>query len=251
MAKQKSKYDIEKLTELASLTAKLVDEIGDLVKPGVTAMDLENFALEKCQEEGVEPAFLGYEGYKYALCVSVNDEVVHALPTADKVFKVGDVVSVDFGLKLNGYYSDHCRTFPVGKLKPQHQRLLQVGEQAVLNAIKQAKIGNKIGDLSYQMQSTAESAGFSVVSTYVGHAIGKKLHESPEIPAIGKPGIGETLQENMVLCIECQVCENSAQLIHDQDGWTTRTVDKGYSVMFEHMVLITPNGPRILTKLKK
>src|SRR5690606_35603508 len=131
-----------------------------------------------CRQEGVVPAFLGYEGYDYALCISVNDEVVHAFPTPDKIFKEGDVVSVDFGVVRNGYYSDHCQTFAVGELSEVHARLLEVGRQAVENAIKLTRVGKRIGDVSHAMQSTAESAGFSIVVNYVGHGIGKDLHES-------------------------------------------------------------------------
>jgi len=249
MNRTKSQYDLQQMRIAATITAQIVDEIGKMIKPGVTAADLEQHARLRCQQEGVVPAFLGYEGYQYALCVSVNDEVVHALPTPDKVFKEGDVVSVDFGVIRNKYYSDHCRTFPVGNLSPIHERLLEIGKQAVDNAVWLAVAGNKIGDLSHAMQSTAEQAGFSIVKYYVGHSIGKKLHESPEIPAFGLAGKGLPLEKDMVICVECQVCEKGAELEHDRDGWTARTTDGGYSVMFEHMVHVQNGEPEILTKL--
>lgn len=249
MSHTKSQYDLQQMRLAARITAQIVDEIGKMIKPGVSAADLEQHARLRCQQEGVAPAFLGYEGYQYALCVSVNDEVVHSLPTPDKVFQEGDVVSVDFGVMRNKYYSDHCRTFPVGKLSPLHARLLEVGRQAVENAVWLAVAGNKIGDLSHAMQSTAEQAGFSIVKYYVGHGIGKKLHESPEIPAFGPAGKGQVLERDMVICVECQVCEKGAELVHDRDGWTARTTDGGYSVMFESMVHVQAGEPEILTKL--
>jgi methionyl aminopeptidase len=249
MGKRKSRYDLDQMRIAAMITAQIVDELGQMVKPGANAAELEERARQRCREEGVEPAFLGYDDYEFALCLSVNDEVVHALPTVDKVFVEGDVVSVDFGVKWKGYYSDHCRTFAVGQLSPVHQKLLDIGEQAVNNAIPFARSGGYIGDISHAMQSTAEQAGFSIVTNYVGHSIGKHLHESPEIPAFGEPGTGQTLEKDMVICVECQVCEKSASLRHDRDGWTARTVDGGYSVMFEHMVHVTDGDPEILTRL--
>jgi len=251
MGLRKSSYDIEQMRVAAQITARIVDELGHMVKPGVSTMELEEHARKRCQEEGVVPAFLGYEGYEYALCTSVNDEVVHALPGVQKVLQEGDVVSVDFGVVRNGYYSDHCRTFGVGKLSEVHTRLLKAGYDAVENAIAQVRAGNRIGDVSHQMQNTAEEADFSIVTNYVGHGIGKTLHEAPEVPAFGVPGTGPKLEKGMVICVECQVCERDSQIKHDRDGWTARTVDGGYSVMFEHMVHVTDGAPDVLTRLAK
>lgn len=231
------------------LAAQIVQELSTLVKPGVSAAEVDKRAAQLCAENGVEPAFLGYQGFPNSICISVNDEVVHGIPYQSKVFAPGDLVKLDFGVKYRGYYSDHCRTFGVGQLTPVHQRLIAVGEQATLNAIKLAKSGNRIGDVSFAMQSTAEAAGFSVVRTYIGHGIGKRLHEEPEVPAFGEPGTGPFLQANMVICVECQVCEKGYEINHERDGWTSRTKDGGYVVMFEHMVRITDDGPEILTQL--
>lgn len=250
MARKNSSYDLQQLTRLAVITAEIVEELGQLVVAGNNAAQLEDRAQQLCQQQGVQPAFQGYQGYQYALCLSVNDEVVHALPTADKVFNEGDVVSIDFGVTSKGYYSDHCRTFGVGQLSEVHQHLLATGRQAVERAIAKVKSGVRIGDLSHQMESTAVENGFSIVTNYVGHGIGKKLHESPEIPAFGQSGTGPKLEKNMVVCVECQVCEGSSALIHDRDGWTARTQDGGYAVMFEHMVQVLDQGSKILTKLK-
>lgn len=250
MARTNSKYDLAQLERLASITAAIVEELGQMVVPGVSADQLEQRAQELCRENGVKPSFQGYMGYQYALCLSVNDEVVHAFPTPDKVFQEGDVVSVDFGVTSKGYNSDHCRTFAVGKLSDVHQRLLKTGEEAVLKAITKARAGHHIGDVSNVMETTAKEAGFDIVTNYVGHGIGKKLHESPEIPAFGNPGTGPKFQKDSVVCIECQVTEGSSALKHDRDGWTARTKDGGYAVMFEHMVQITDGNPRILTQLK-
>lgn len=249
MGRRKSGYDLEQMRLAAQITAQIVDELGAMVKPGISAAELETHARQRCQEEGVVPAFLGYEGYGFALCTSVNDEVVHALPTPQKMLQEGDVISIDFGVVRNGYYSDHCRTFPVGQVSETHARLIEVGREAVEKAITFVKDGNRIGDVSHAMQSTAEKAGFSIVTNYVGHGIGKDLHESPEIPAFGIPGTGGKLEAGMVICVECQVCEFDSQLKHDRDGWTARTVDGGYSVMFEHMVHVTGGEPEVLTRL--
>lgn len=249
MSRRKSQYDLQQMRLAAQITAHIVAELGDMAKPGVSTMELEEHARRRCQEEGVSPAFLGYEGYDYALCTSVNDEVVHALPGKQKVLQDGDVVSIDFGVVRNGYYSDHCQTFGVGQLSPEHARLLEVGRQAVENAIQRVATGTRMGDVSHAMEQTAQDAGFSIVTHYVGHGIGKTLHESPEVPAFGVPGTGEKLERDMVICVECQVCEGSSQLKHDRDGWTARTVDGGYSVMFEHMVHVTDQGPDVMTRL--
>lgn len=247
MAQVKNDFELKQLRYAGHVTAEIVRALGAMIKPGVSAGDLERAAWELCHHHGVTPSFVDVPGYDYATCISVNDEVVHSIPYDSKIFAEGDLVKVDFGVKYNGYYSDHCKTFAVGAVSPLHQELLKVGEAATANAVKLAIDGNRIGDLSFAMQATAEEAGFSVVTTYVGHGIGKKLHESPEIPAFGDPGTGPFLQENMVICVECQVCEKSANLIHERDGWTTRTKDGGYAVMFESMVRVGKKSPEILS----
>lgn len=249
MGMVKSGYDIEQLRHAGRITAEIVAELGSMVQPGNNAGELEERAQELCREHGVTPAFQGYQGYKYGTCIGVNEEVVHAIPYRSKVFQEGDLVKIDFGVRYNGYYSDHCRTFAAGTLQPVHQELLDVGEAATANAVALARAGNTIGDLSHAMQSTAEEAGFSIVRTFIGHGIGKKLHEPPEIPAFGEQNSGLKLRSNMVLCIECQVCERSAELVHDRDGWTTRTKDGGYSVMFESMTLVTDERPEVLSRV--
>ncbi len=231
--------------------AEIVETLSRSVQPGVSAAQIDQQAAQLCAEHGVEPAFLGYQGFPNSICISVNDEVVHGIPYASKVFGEGDLVKLDFGVKYRGYYSDHCRTIGVGKLTPIHQKLIHAGEQATLNAVKLVKTGNRIGDISHAMQSTAEEAGFSVVRTYIGHGIGKKLHEEPEVPAFGEPGTGPHLQTNMVICVECQVCEKGYEIIHERDGWTSRTKDGGYVVMFEHMVRVTDEGPEVMTLIDR
>lgn len=247
MGKRKNNFELEQLRTAGRITAEIVEQLGAMVKVGVSAGELDRRAWELCKQYGVEPTFYGYQGYKFATCIGVNQEVVHSVPYDHKVFADGDLVKVDFGVMYNGYCADHCRTFGVGTLSDVHQRLIETGKAATDNAVAQAKAGNRIGDLSYAMQSTAENAGFSVVKTYIGHGIGKKMHEQPEIPAFGQPGTGETLQEGMVLCIECQVCEKGSDLVMDRDGWTTRTRDGGYAVMFEQMVHVTANGPEVFS----
>jgi len=249
MAKTKSKFDIEQLRIAGGIAAQIVERLSHELKTGVSAGDLNRMSGELCREYGVEPAFYGYQGYEYNICIAVNDEVVHAIPYDTKVFQDGDLVKLDFGVKYRGYYSDHCRTFAIGSLSSLHKKLLQAGEDATMNAVALCKAGNRIGDLSHAMQSAAETAGFSVVRMYIGHGIGKKLHEEPEVPAFGEAGTGPILQEGMVICVECQVCEKKADITHDRDGWTSRTKDGGYVVMFEHMVNVTSHGPDVLTLL--
>lgn len=249
MSVVKTKFELDQLRQAGRITAEIVEALGQMVRPGVSAGDLERRAWELCRENGVEPSFFGYQGYAYATCISVNDEVVHSLPTDDKIFAEGDLVKVDFGAIYNGYRADHCRTFGAGKLSDQHAKLLQVGKEATDNAVAVARAGNTIGDVSWQMQSTAQAAGFDVVKMYIGHGIGKKMHEPPEIPAYGEPGQGVKLQENMVLCVECQVVEGSDGIKHDTDGWTARTKDGGWAVMFEQMIRVTSGEPEILSRL--
>lgn len=249
MSRTKSSYDLQQMRVAARAAAEIVAELGKMAVPGATAGQIEARARELCQKHGVEPNFLGYQGYEYATCISVNEEAVHAFPLESKVFQEGDLVSIDFGTRFNGYNSDHCRTFAVGEPTPKHKKLLEVGEAAVENAIKQAMIGKRIGDISAAMQQTAEQAGFSIVKQYIGHGIGKKLHEWPEVPAFGEPGTGPALEANMVICVECQVCELSDELVTGKDGWTASTKDGGFAVMFEHMVCITPGGPEVMTRL--
>lgn len=249
MSNIKSNFDIEQLREAGRLAAVIVDQLGKELYVGQSAAEIDARARELCLEHGVEPSFLGFEGYRYALCVSVNDEIVHGIPYAEKIIRDGDLVKIDFGVKYRGYNSDHCRTFGVGALSEQRKKLLWTGEAATANAVALVRDGARVGDLSYAMQSTAEKAGFSVVKMYVGHGIGKKLHEPPEIPAFGKSGTGETLRANMVICVECQVCVGSGEAKHDTDGWTARTKDGSDCVMFESMVRVLPDGCENFTAL--
>ncbi len=249
MATIHSKFALDQIRMAGRMAAEIVESLSHQLEPGVSADWIDQEARRLCRERGVEPAFLGYQGFPGAICLSVNDEVVHGIPAAQKILAVGDLVKLDFGVKYNGYYSDHCRTFAVGQVSPIHQKLLTIGQAATNNAVKLVRPDNRIGDLSWAMQSTAEEAGFSVVRLYIGHGIGKHLHEDPEIPAFGRPGTGPTLHPDMVICVECQVCEKGYAITHDRDGWTSRTKDGGYVVMFEHMVHITAGDPEILTKL--
>jgi methionyl aminopeptidase len=248
MSLVKSSYDVTQLRKSGEITAFIVNELGKMVKPGLSCAEFDRRARELCAEQGVRPAFLGLYDFPAAICVSVNDEVVHSIPHATKVLAEGDVVKLDFGVIYNGYFSDHCRTFPVGKISAIHQKLLEAGQAATDTAVQKAVAGNRIGDVSAAMWGTAEAAGFSIVTDYEGHGIGKKLHELPEIPTFSEAGTGMVLQENMVICVECQVCEKSAKLIHDRDGWTARTKDGGYAVMFERMIRVTKGQPEVFTR---
>lgn len=243
MSQVKTSFEVIQLRRAGQIAAEIIEALGQMVAPGVSAGELERAAWELCKKNGVVPSFFGHLDYKYATCISVNDEAVHGIPYDEKIFVEGDLVKVDFGVKFNGYCSDHCRTFPVGKISDQHAKLLKTGEAATTAGVAAARVGNRIGDISWGMQSTAEAAGFQVIRMYIGHGIGKKMHELPEVPAFGKPGTGDVLKENMVICVECQVVEGDEAVKHDQDGWTVRTKDGGWSVMFEQMIRITSDGP--------
>lgn len=248
MSYRKSTFDIAQLRRAGRVAALVVDDLGRRVQPGVSAAELDARAWELCREHGVEPAFFGHDGYAYASCIAVNDEVLHAIPHASKVFAEGDLVKVDFGAQYRGYYSDHCRTFVAGRVRNEEDAaLLAAGEAATANAVGLVAAGQHMGTVSHAMEATAEAAGFSVVRKYIGHGIGKHLHEMPEVPAFGKPGTGIVLEPNMVLCVECQVCAGSPDLVQDRDGWTMRTRDGRRSVMFETMVLVTQDGAEVLS----
>jgi len=243
----KSKKEIEIMRRAGVLLAEVMEELKKMVKEGVSAHKLDEFAEKKIRSLNAEPAFKGYRGYPYTLCVSVNSEVVHGFPLKDKVFKDRDLVSLDIGLRYKGYYSDMAFTVPVGEMDERKRKLLEVGERALYLGISKAKVGNRRGDISNAIEEFVKENGFSVVKEYVGHGIGRSLHEDPQVPNFGDRSEGPVLKEGMTIAIEPMICIGSGKTKVEDDGWTAKTVDDGPCVHFEHTIAITERGPLILT----
>jgi methionyl aminopeptidase len=228
---------------------QVLEILRTMVAPGISTMDLERVAEKNIRELGARPAFKGYYDYPCVLCTSVNQEIVHGIPSDKRVLKAGDVVSIDCGVVLDGYYGDAAVTVPVGEqIAPEVQKLLEVTEASLYRGIAAAKIGNTVGDVGAAVQELVEANGFSVVREFVGHGIGTKLHEDPQVPNYGTPGHGPKLREGMVLAIEPMVNAGKAGARLLEDKWTAVTEDGSYSAHFEHCVAITSDGPVILTQ---
>jgi methionyl aminopeptidase len=245
----KSSVEIEKMRTSGHIVREVLEHVRSLVKPGATTMDLERAAEKKIKDLGAKPAFKGYYDYPCVLCASVNEEIVHGIPSERRVLKDGDIVSIDCGVVLDGYYGDSAITVPVGSsVKPEVQKLLDVTEASLYKGIEQMRIGNAIGDVGAAVQEYVEANGFSVVREFVGHGIGTRLHEDPQVPNFGARGHGARLREGMVLAIEPMVNYGKPATRVLDDKWTAVTVDGSCSAHFEHCVAVTKNGPMILTQ---
>jgi methionyl aminopeptidase len=248
----KSPDEIDKMSRASRIVAEVLEALRHQTKPGVTTGDLDSFAEKFILDRGGRPAFKGYQVqdqvYRHALCVSVNEAVVHGIPSG-RVLKEGDIVGLDVGVVVDGYYGDAAITVPVGVITEQACRLLQVTEEALHKGIAQAVVGNRISDISHAVQAHAEAASFSVVTEFVGHGIGRKLHEEPQVPNYGEPGKGPRLKPGMTLAIEPMVNLGGPETAYLADGWTAVTRDGSLSAHFEHTIVVTEAGPRILTKL--
>lgn len=245
----KSATEIEKMRRSGRIVREVLDHLRTLVAPGVSTMDLERAAEQKIKDLGAKPAFKGYYDYPCVLCTSINEEIVHGIPSAKRVLKAGDIVSIDCGVVLDGYYGDAAITVPVdSKLSAELQKLLEVTEASLYKGIEQARIGNAVGDVGAAVQQHVEANGFSVVREFVGHGIGTRLHEEPQVPNFGMKGYGPKLKEGMVLAIEPMVNSGKAATRVLDDKWTAVTVDGSYSAHFEHCVAVTKDGPVILTQ---
>ena len=244
----KTKEEIELLRENNLLVSATLAEVKKYVKPGVTTKELDTVAEEFIRSHGAVPGFLGYGNPPFpgTLCVSVNEQVVHGIPSG-LTLKEGDIVSVDCGTVMKGFYGDSAYTFAVGEIAPEVQRLLSVTKEALYKGVAQAKIGNRIGDVSAAVQKHAETAGFSVVRELTGHGLGRHMHEDPEVPNFGTKGRGPELKEGMVICIEPMINMGTRHVVFERDGWTVRTRDRKPSAHFEFAVAITKNGPDVLT----
>jgi len=240
--------EIDKARASNRIVAEVLSVLREKVKPGVTTRELDKIAEGVTEKRGARPAFKGYRGYPYSLCTSVNEEVVHGMPS-NRILVEGDIIGLDFGVCYQGLYGDSAITLPVGSASEQAVRLMQVTEQSLYAAINQACDGNRLGDISAAVQETVEAAGYSVVRDFVGHGIGKNMHEDPQIPNFGKKGRGIELKRGMILAIEPMVNAGKYKVKILSDGWTVITVDGSLSAHFEHSVAITDNGPEILSKL--
>jgi len=240
--------EIERARASNHIVAEVLNKLRDKIKPGATTRELDRFAEEIARKRGADPAFKGYRGYPYSLCTSINDEVVHGMPS-ERILKEGDIIGLDFGVYYKGFFGDAAITLPVGKISNNARRLLEVTEQSLYAGIGQAKEGNRLGDISSCIQQVVEVPGFSVVRDFVGHGIGRNLHEDPQIPNYGKKGRGIELKSGMILAIEPMVNQGNYKVKILDDGWTVVTEDGKLSAHFEHSVAITDNGPDILSKL--
>lgn len=244
----KSKSELNKIKKAGIIVAKTLKHLKTKVKPGITTRQLDIEAADFIKKNKANAAFKGYHGYPGHICASINEEVVHGIPS-DRVLLDGDIISIDVGVELDGYYGDSAITVGVGKISPEAQRLIDVTRDALYKAIDAARKGNHLSDVSHAVQSFAEKAGFSVVRDFVGHGIGAKLHEEPQIPNFGKPGQGIKLQAGMVLAIEPMINAGTWKVEVLSDGWTAVTMDDSLSAHFEHTICITNNKAEILTAL--
>jgi len=244
----KSAAEIEKMRISGIALRKVHEAVKAAVRVGATTMDLERAAVAKIEELGAIPAFKGYHGYPAVLCTSVNNEVIHGIPHDRGALREGDIVSVDCGVVVDGYYSDCAVTHPVGKLSPAVAKLLKVTEASLYAAIDKAVVGGRLFDISNAVQTMCEAEGYGVVREFVGHGIGKNMHEDPQVPNFGDAGKGPRLKAGMVLAIEPMINAGSAEVKVLEDGWTAITVDGSFSAHFEHTVAITKDGPVILTR---
>jgi methionyl aminopeptidase len=246
---RKSAEEIEKMRRSGQIVRQVLNHLKAMVAAGVTTMDLEKAAEKLIAELGAASAFKGYYGYPCVLCTSINEEIVHGIPSEKRTLKTDDIVSIDCGVVSDGYYGDAAITVPVGEtIKPELKKLLEVTEASLYKGIEQVKIGNTVGHVGSAIQKHVEGNGFSVVRDFVGHGIGTKLHEAPQIPNFGKKGQGAELTEGMVLAIEPMVNSGGPEARVLGDKWTAVTVDGSYSAHFEHCVAVTRQGPMILTQ---
>ena len=245
----RSAEELEKMHRSGLIVHDVLTSLRQMVRPGITTMDLEKAAEEKIGGKPGHAAFKGYRGYPCVLCTSVNSEIVHGIPSPKRKLKEGDIVSIDFGMEVDGYYADSALTVPVGRIGPELQKLLDVTREALDRAIDKMRPGHRLGDVGYAVQSMVEENGFSVVREFVGHGIGTKMHDEPNLPNYGEPGRGARLQEGMVIAVEPMVNAGGPE-VRMRDEWVAETADGSPSAHFEHTVAVTADGPWILTRPK-
>lgn len=249
MVKLKNREEIELIRESALIVSKTLGLIAQEIKPGVTPVYLDKIAEEYIRDQGAEPGFLGMYDFPNTLCMSLNEAVVHGIPT-DKPLEEGDIISVDCGSYKNGFYGDHAYTFEVGEVDPETKKLLEVTKESLYVGIEQIRKGKRIGDIGYAIQSYCEERGYGVVRELVGHGLGRKLHEAPEVPNYGKPGKGKAIKDGMVLAVEPMINMGTHMINQLDDGWTIVTADKKPSAHFEHDIAVIDGKPEILSTFK-
>lgn len=248
MIKIKTPLEISKMQVANQIVAEALAEITAYVKPDIETLELDALAEEICRRRKVKPAFKNYRGYPSSICVSINDEIVHGIPSHRRI-NAGDLVSIDFGVRYDGYFGDAAVTFAVGQISDTAEKLMKATEEALYAGIAKVAIGNRLSDVSHAVQSTVESYGFSVIRDFVGHGIGRSLHEDPQIPNYGSPGHGPVLQPGMTLAIEPMVSAGRWEISVMPDGWTAITKDGSLAAHYEHTVALTEKGVLILSKL--
>lgn len=244
----KSERELKQLRDAGRIVAETRRELEKAIRPGVATKELDSIAEDYIMKRGAIPAFKGYQGFPASICTSVNDEVVHGIPGPRKL-QSGDILSIDVGVSLKGYCGDAAFTVAVGDVPEETLRLLRVTEEALYRGIEVARPGNKLHDISYAIESHVAKNGFSVVREYVGHGIGRQMHEDPQVPNFGVPGTGPTLREGMTLAIEPMVNMGGHEVVVDEDNWTVRTKDGSLSAHFEHTIAVRSTGPDVLTRL--
>ena len=249
MVEIKTAAELAKIRQASKIVARTLELLKSRIRPGVATADLNALAESEIRKNNAVPAFLGYRGYPATLCVSINEEVVHGIPSAQRFLKSGDVVSLDLGAIFEDFYGDAALTVPVGEVKPEFSRLIGITEKSLARALAAVKSGARLGDVCHAVESFVVSEGMSVVREFTGHGIGRRLHEDPSIPNYGKPGSGVTLKAGMTLAIEPMVCLGRPEILIKNDGWTAVSVDGSCSAHFEHTVAVTENGCEILSRV--
>lgn len=244
----KTARELALMKEACRISAGALRVAGEAVKPGVSTWEIDRIAYEYIKSQGAEPNFLNLYGFPATACISINDEIIHGIPSKERILKEGDIVSIDLGAKIHGYNGDNAATFACGKISGQAQRLMDTTKESLYKAIEMAVPGNKIGDIAWAVQDYCEQRGYGVVREYTGHGVGRELHEDPSVPNYGKAGRGVRLLPGMTLAIEPMINEGTAAIRQMSDGWTVKTADHKLSAHFEHTVAITTDGPVILTK---
>ena len=246
---QKSTDEIKRIKDACLIVTEILTVLKDLIDVGVNTQELNAFAESTILKKKAKPGFKGYRGYPATICASINNQVVHGIPSSKTKLKEGDIISIDIGVYYQGFFGDAAYTYPVGKISERAERLLKISQESLYLGIEKASEGNRLHDISYAIQSYVEKHGYSVVRDFVGHGIGRSLHEEPQIPNYGKKGRGPRLKKGMTLAIEPMVNEGTWEVKILKDGWTAVTKDGRLSSHFEHTIAITQNGPLILTKL--
>ena len=250
MVEIKSNREIELMRDAGKVLAEVHEKVGEAVAPGKSTLELNDYAERLIRKAGCTPSFLHLYDFPAACCVSVNEELIHGIPTKDRILKEGDIISIDCGTKLNGFVGDSAYTFCVGDVAEDVRKLLRTTKEALYKGIEQARVGNRVGDISSAVQTYCEKQNYSVVRELVGHGCGRKMHEEPEVPNYGRRGCGPVLKSGMCICIEPMINQGSKHVVFESDGWTVRTKDRKCSAHFEHCIAIRPEGPMILSSFE-